>query len=227
MRSSLARVLTRSTRRVRACATAVLSVTTLVLLLAPTAAGQLPTAAPTASPFPMLIVDALDSDIGHVDIVGLDLSPEGESIVLTMRLAEPVPVGRSAAEEALLYLFALHPDGRADDALGWWVTVGNTDAGAFAGVLADMDAGTRVEPFPGEVTIDGPLVRVVLPPSVLGNPRSVGLCAMASSSDPGAGVQAQDTAPDRASGDCTPMAPIVSPSPSPSLPPSCRWPDGR
>jgi hypothetical protein len=128
-------------------------------------AAQEATASPSASSIPMLVVDLPDTDLGYIDILGLGIALDGDTLVLTMRLSEPVPVDRSPSEERLDYAFVL------DTGVSHWsVSSSNGQAGPMLGEVSDLDTGTSVDLPPGAVMLDDSLLTIAVPISVLGDP---------------------------------------------------------
>ena len=128
-------------------------------------AAQEATASPSASSIPMLVVDLPDTDLGYVDILGLGIALDGDTLVLTMRLTEPIPMDRPPSEERLDYVFVL------DTGVSVWsVSFSPDQAGLMLGVVSDMGTGTSVDLPPGAVMLDGSLLTIAVPISVLGQP---------------------------------------------------------
>ena len=174
-------------------------------------AAQEATASPSASSIPMLVVDLPDTDLGYVDILGLGIALDGDTLVLTMRLTEPIPMDRPPSEERLDYVFVL------DTGVSVWsVSFSPGQAGPMLGVVSDMGTGTSVDLPPGAVMLDGSLLTIAVPISVLGEPAEVTICGMATSSDAEGQTIAEDVAPDQTSGSCFPAEEAALPSPASS-----------
>jgi hypothetical protein len=136
----------------------------------------------------------------HADIVSLTGSADGDSLVITLEMAGPIPAELDPATTSLRVMFGIRRAGETETKLaarmqsdeGWAPRLFKIDG---------IDSG-EVRPFPGSAEVKGSTITMRIDRSALDDPASVGLGSLATwqayadASDMTLDIYTIDTAPD-------------------------------